>query len=891
MSFCVENNRLNITPTWFLRISEIKMADFEVAKFEENPSVEKLDLLKKTELWSVAEHFHLKVKQQMTKSEIKQVIVNHLVEKGFISPQEARPQEYQSELTEAVKLKQLELDYQLRLRELEIRAESEKEQRQCEEREKDRRHEMQLQSGSNLPSRTRFDVAKQVHLVPTFNEKEVDKYFLHFEKIAKSLEWPPDKWAFLLQTKLVGRAQEVFTSLPDEASADFRMVKTAIIQSYELVPEAYRQKFRFMKKEEKITFIEFARDKNMSFTRWIETSGADTYEKLKQLILLEDFKKSCVSDLRTYLEERRPATVHDAAVMADEYVLTHKRPPVNLHQRVPPKQSNFHQSNDTNAEGKEKKSDESEKENSSKSSITCAYCKKKGHQISDCWTLQRKNEKKNTSAFTTTKNAPVIHDLYLPFIFDGKVSLAKDRTTVRPVKILRDTGAVQTLVLDSILPFSEDSSLGMSALVGGIECGAVTAPLHDMFLTCDLITKPVVVGIRPKLPIDGVDILLGNDLVGDKVKPVPYLITSKIQPQCSDSNSRSDMKNTAVVTRGMKKAADEKTDSNSRSDMKNTAVVTRGMKKAADKKTDSNVVDLCDTWFDSETLSVISHVNACSLPELQKKDLELCDLYVDACAESDNENQQTCYYIKNDILMRKWRPTDAKPEDEWRVIHQIVLPQLCRSHVLKLAHDIPMSGHLGVNKTLDRIQNHFYWPGIRSDVSNYCKSCHTCQLVGKPNQKPQKAPLKPIPAFETPFSRVLVDCVGPLPKSKSGNQYLLTIMCASTRFPEAIPLRNITAKNIVKVLVKFFTLFGLPSSLQSDQGSNFMSTIFQQVMRQLGIQQIKSSAYHPESQGALERFHQTLKTMLKTFCFENEKDWDKEYRMCCSQPEKWCKNH
>jgi transposase InsO family protein len=86
----------------------------------------------------------------------------------------------------------------------------------------------------------------------------------------------------------------------------------------------------------------------------------------------------------------------------------------------------------------------------------------------------------------------------------------------------------------------------------------------------------------------------------------------------------------------------------------------------------------------------------------------------------------------------------------------------------------------------------------------------------------------------------------------------LTIMCASIRFPEAIPLRNIKTKTIVKTLVKFFTFVGLPKSVQSDQGSNFMSGILQQVMHKLDIKQYRSSAYHPESQGALERFHQTF---------------------------------
>ena len=162
---------------------------------------------------------------------------------------------------------------------------------------------------------------------------------------------------------------------------------------------------------------------------------------------------------------------------------------------------------------------------------------------------------------------------------------------------------------------------------------------------------------------------------------------------------------------------------------------------------------------------------------------------------------------------------------------------------MKLAHDLPLSGHLGINKTLDRVQRHFYWPGIRKSVASYVNTCHTCQVIGKPNQKIPKAPLRPIPAFSEPFSKVIIDCVGPLPKAKSGHQYLLTIMCSSTRFPEAIPLRSITSRAILRELVKFFTVFGLPKEIQSDQGSSFMSNVFQQLIHELGVHQIRSSTY------------------------------------------------
>lgn len=99
-------------------------------------------------------------------------------------------------------------------------------------------------------------------------------------------------------------------------------------------------------------------------------------------------------------------------------------------------------------------------------------------------------------------------------------------------------------------------------------------------------------------------------------------------------------------------------------------------------------------------------------------------------------------------------------------------------------------------------------------------------------------------------------------------------MCVLTRFPEAVPLRNITANAITKL----FTTFGLPKVVQTDQGTNFLSKIFRQTLKALGISHSVSSAYHPESQGAIELWHQTLKSMLKKFCYDTERDWDEGVR-------------
>ena len=196
--------------------------------------------------------------------------------------------------------------------------------------------------------------------------------------------------------------------------------------------------------------------------------------------------------------------------------------------------------------------------------------------------------------------------------------------------------------------------------------------------------------------------------------------------------------------------------------------------------------------------------------------------------------------------MRTWvaRPGSGKlkTSEDWNTVHQIVLPVVCRRHVLELAHEHLWSGHLGIAKTYDRILQNFFWPGLKTDVDRFCRTCTTCQIVGKPNQVVPPFPLHPIPAIGEPFEHFIIDCVGPLPRTKTGNQYMLTVMCVSTRFPEAIPLRKITAPAITRALTKFFATFGLPRVVQSDQGSNFISKTFKQALQTLGVSHAVSSA-------------------------------------------------
>ena len=171
-----------------------------------------------------------------------------------------------------------------------------------------------------------------------------------------------------------------------------------------------------------------------------------------------------------------------------------------------------------------------------------------------------------------------------------------------------------------------------------------------------------------------------------------------------------------------------------------------------------------------------------------------------------------------------------------------MLPLSVRKLIMEIAHDA-YGGHLGVHKTYAKILNCFFWPNMRKDVAEFV---HTCQIFGKPNQVIHKAPLQPILVPGEPFSKIIIDNVGPLPKTKRGNQYLLTILCPTTRYPIAIPLRNIS-KNIANALMKVFTNFGIPKEIQSDRGSNFTSELSAKILKELDIKQTLSDAYHPVS--------------------------------------------
>ena len=350
-------------------------------KFMVEPSVELLNLGKKTDLLNLAKHYKLsEIKSSMRKHEIKNILVQYFVDEEIFNENalslivdvqsvssskelELKFQIRQLEIQEREKEREREREREReereerekereREREREERKEREKErerERDREEREKERERErdreereerekerefqlrmreIEMQERANQPKQKieyNFDLTKHIRLVPPFQEKEVDEYFLHFEKVAENLNWPKEHWTLLLQSVLIGKAREIYTQLGVEQSHHYETVKELILKGYELVPEAYRQKFRNCKKDSNQTHVEFARKKEQLFDRWCCSKKIDqNYDKLRQLVLVEEFKRCIQSDVKTFLCEKQVETLEEATRLADDYYLTHK---------------------------------------------------------------------------------------------------------------------------------------------------------------------------------------------------------------------------------------------------------------------------------------------------------------------------------------------------------------------------------------------------------------------------------------------------------------------------------------------------------------------------------------------------------------------------------------
>ena len=187
-----------------------------------------------------------------------------------------------------------------------------------------------------------------------------------------------------------------------------------------------------------------------------------------------------------------------------------------------------------------------------------------------------------------------------------------------------------------------------------------------------------------------------------------------------------------------------------------------------------------------------------------------------------------------------------------------VIPKVLRYRVFLHFHNL---SHPGAKGSFDIIRKRVVWPYMEKDVRTWTRACLQCQRAKV--HRHTHPPPHPIPIPTTRFHTVHADIVGPLPASK-GQRYLLTVIDRTTRWPTAIPMPDITAETTAEAfLAGWVANYGPPRVVITDQGRQFESHTFRELLRYLGTQRHRTTAYHPQTNGMVERFHRRLKDALR----------------------------
>jgi transposase InsO family protein len=221
------------------------------------------------------------------------------------------------------------------------------------------------------------------------------------------------------------------------------------------------------------------------------------------------------------------------------------------------------------------------------------------------------------------------------------------------------------------------------------------------------------------------------------------------------------------------------------------------------------------------------------------------------------------YCIANELQERRTRVRTAM---------RLVIPMTLREQIMRALHSGMLAAHPGIVRMIDKLRMHVWWPGMYADVVRYVTTCPTCQRV---KAAPSHVSPRPVHLPTRPWQILAIDAVGPLPKTKRGNEYIIDVVCCFTHYVEGWAVPSIDMVSIARAVIdKVVCRYGLFDTLVSDRGSVFVGTLAAHVFKALRIKRVQTTAQHPQSNGMIERFHETLKTTLKLWSHEVADEWD-----------------
>ncbi len=714
-------------------------------------------------------------------------------------------------------------------------------------------------------------------LLPLSPDDDIEHFLTTFERMARVCRWPKDGWAVRLVPLLTGKARSAYVLMDMKDSEKYEKVKAAILAKYEITPDTYRRRFRSLKIEPGETPQElYVRLKDL-FCKWVKPDKS-TVKELSETIILEQFLRMVHPELEIWIREHDPKTAEEAARLAEVFTSARKGSRAATfgwenHQAHSSKSSGGEQgfgqprgrgfSSDRQFTPQATSHTKKPPPRASKQDVRCYHCNGLGHTKPFCPALSHTKPSLLCSA-PRPATVGTVRDAgrTAPVLINGQREIA-----------LLDSACFQTVVLSTLVPrekWSEDKSR-----ISCIHGDEHVYPTAEVYLTVGGQTFLLTVALAPTLPYT---VILGND--------VPTLYDLMTQPICKPDRSSDEGQNS--VADFSEPLSDSVTLPVKPCNVTTRAQSTEGVlrelpffgveweagpikppKSKAQRRQEKLKGSLRQqTQGSPKPPEQLDFEFPPDLSSLQKQDVTLKQWFGKVTeVEGVQQNNPSClddatYIVKGGLLYQKKGKAEA-----------LALPQQFRQRVMEMGHSIPWAGHMAFQKTLNRIGSRFVWPGMYSHVSQFCASCETCQITSAKGVA--RAHLQSLPIIDTPFERIGMDIVGPLEKSSSGHRYILVLCDYATRYPEAFPLRSFKARQVADRLLQLFSRVGIPKEILTDCGTNFLSKLLQQVYKVLGIKGIKTTPYHPQTDGLVERYNQTLKNMLRKFVSHTGSDWDR----------------
>lgn len=209
-------------------------------------------------------------------------------------------------------------------------------------------------------------------------------------------------------------------------------------------------------------------------------------------------------------------------------------------------------------------------------------------------------------------------------------------------------------------------------------------------------------------------------------------------------------------------------------------------------------------------------------------------------------------------------------------VPRLLIPYALRVPLIKEFHESPLVGaHLGQRKVVAKMAKRVFWPSMTTDIRSVIRSCHFCQRKKTIGTQVSTEPIHPIRAPRYPFERVHTDITGPLPLTERGNRYILVTHDALTKWHVATAMPDQKATTVSKAFMEHvICIYGVPATVCTDNGRQFAGKIFTDLAKLFGFSHVTTTPYHPQANGAVERFNRSLATMISAYANEAGTNWD-----------------